>query len=386
MRRAFVIQLHEQSYPASFEGHVEHVDSGRDGRFRSLEELLRFIEEMLNEVGQKTLAQVVQSLRKGDRMKKSSNVTEEITERSDAKDAVPEQSAAAVTPPEVDAAEADRAARLKAAQEKVAQYLGEQRYTEAKRALKEVENIQAEQSKTKWLAEAKAERENALTLTNEGRLAEARQALERADELEAMATGWKDRPKRFLASIRSRLPVRSKAEGKDKVESSETAAAEPVAESLRIVSLHSKIAAAVGLLPGGLLNFAAVLAVQVPMVWRIARAFGQKATKEQIRGLILSLFGSLIPAGIGQSAGIAIASLPAVVAGTVVYFVATPILAYALTRAVGNVFIMHFESGGTLLTFDPKAFTEYFVNEFKKAGGTLRQSEEPAPTTSAPAA
>jgi hypothetical protein len=85
---------------------------------------------------------------------------------------------------------------------------------------------------------------------------------------------------------------------------------------------------------------------------------------------------------VGHGTGLAIASIPAVVAGTVVYFVATPILAYALTRAVGNVFIMHFESGGTLLTFDPKAFTEYFVSEFKKAGGTLRRADETVPVAS----
>jgi uncharacterized protein (DUF697 family) len=152
------------------------------------------------------------------------------------------------------------------------------------------------------------------------------------------------------------------------------------------VSRHSKIAAAVGLLPGGLLNFVAILAVQVPMVWRIARKFGHNVSKEQVRGLLFSLFTSVIPGIVGQGTGLAIASLPAVVAGTVVYFVATPILAYALTRAVGNVFIMHFESGGTLLTFDPKAFTEYFVSEFKKAGGTLQKADEPAPAASVTAA
>ncbi len=34
---------------------------------------------------------------------------------------------------------------------------------------------------------------------------------------------------------------------------------------------------------------------------------------------------------------------------------------------------MHFESGGTLLTFDPKKFGDYFLSEFQKAGGTMRK-------------
>lgn len=319
-------------------------------------------------------------------MKKPFNNVENV-DQSDATDVDLEPRTAAESPSEAEPAASDHAVRLKAAQDQVAQYLREERYEDAKRALTEAERITAEESKIHWLAEAKAEREKALLLTNEGKLAEARQALERADELEVMAEGRKGRPARLLTAVRSWLPHASKAAGKDQKESVETESAEPLAtapvtESLRIVSRHSKIAAAVGLLPGGLLNFVGVFAVQVPMVWRIARAFGQNVSKEQARGVLLSLFTSVVPGIVGQGAGIAIASIPAAVAGTVVYFVATPILAYALTRAVGNVFIMHFESGGTLLTFDPKAFTEYFVNEFKKAGGTLRKADEPAPEAS----
>ena len=74
-----------------------------------------------------------------------------------------------------------------------------------------------------------------------------------------------------------------------------------------------------------------------------------------------------------------IAALPAMIAGTAVYFIATPILAYAMTQAVGNAFIMHFESGGTLLTFDSKAFGAYFLAEYQKAGGQIAQTPTPVP-------
>jgi uncharacterized protein (DUF697 family) len=361
-------------------------------------------------------------------MKKSSNVNPGKAEQRD--NAPLAASAAAVGSQEADAANAERAEKLKAAQDKAAQLMREQRYDEARHILKDAENLQAEESPTQpvpqadlatrlaeaqgmvaqfmqekrfdearqaikevealqteetnlqRLADAMAEREKAAQLTNEGKYAEAQQALERADELEKLVEGWKGRPKRLFAAVRSRLPERLKTERKDEPEKPVLAAEEPVVESMGIVKLHSKIAAAVGLLPGGLLNFVALLAVQVPMVWRIARAFGHNVTKEQVRGVLISLFTSLIPGLVGHGTGLAIASLPAVLAGTVVYFVATPILAYGLTHAVGNVFIMHFESGGTLLTFDPKAFTEHFINEFKKAGGTLRKADEPTPAPS----
>lgn len=52
MRRGFVIQLHSDTepYPVKFEGRVEHVDSGRADGFRSVEELVKFIQETVREI------------------------------------------------------------------------------------------------------------------------------------------------------------------------------------------------------------------------------------------------------------------------------------------------------------------------------------------------
>lgn len=267
------------------------------------------------------------------------------------------------------AAEA-RAARAQQARDKAAVLMRDQKFNEAKRALDEAEKIEAE---GRQLADALMERERASAFMAEGKYVEARQALERADRLEAAVNGRG--PKKFFSTIRSRI--------RDKADARPSPSADPVAESARIVNLYSKIAAGVGLLPGGLVNFAAILTVQVLMVSRISKAFGQSAGRERIRGVILSLFGSAVPTLAGHGAAAAIASIPALIAGTVVYFVATPVLAYALTRAVGNTFTMHFESGGTLLTFDPKKFGDYFLSEFQKAGGTVRNA---APAAQAAAA
>ena len=52
MRRGFVIQLSSEAdlYPGKFAGRVEHVDSGRADGFRSVEELVRFIEQTVKEI------------------------------------------------------------------------------------------------------------------------------------------------------------------------------------------------------------------------------------------------------------------------------------------------------------------------------------------------
>ena len=52
MRRGFVIQLHSETdrYPIRFAGRVEHVDSGRADGFRSVDELVSFIQETVREL------------------------------------------------------------------------------------------------------------------------------------------------------------------------------------------------------------------------------------------------------------------------------------------------------------------------------------------------
>ncbi len=52
MRRGFVIQLYsgDDLHPGKFAGRVEHVDSGRADGFRSVEELVSFIEQTVKEI------------------------------------------------------------------------------------------------------------------------------------------------------------------------------------------------------------------------------------------------------------------------------------------------------------------------------------------------
>jgi len=49
MKRTFVIRLSPEANPANgkFQGHVEEVDTGREGRFGSLEEFLAFVQDCI---------------------------------------------------------------------------------------------------------------------------------------------------------------------------------------------------------------------------------------------------------------------------------------------------------------------------------------------------
>jgi uncharacterized protein (DUF697 family) len=241
----------------------------------------------------------------------------------------------------------------------------------------------AEQPADDVAVRAEAARSRAAQLIAERRFGEAKVALEEAEAIESPEPAKIQH--RVMSAVRYRLqrlpkPFKAKEEPAKPAEvqdpEAELAAMAPEDRAVAIVGLYSKIAAVAGLVPGGLLNFAAILAVQVTMVWRIANTFGHRESRTRIRGVIMALFGSAVPTALGGGVmfgvrSIAVRSLPTFIAGTVAGFVVTPVFAYAMTKAIGSVFVMHFESGGTLLTFDPKAFREYFIKEFQEAGGTL---------------
>lgn len=205
---------------------------------------------------------------------------------------------------------------------------------------------------------ADAARERAARLMNEGKYDQALQALTEAD---AFDNEYRESAARGTARGTRKIATPRRPGTVDK--------------AMNIVNRYSKIAAGAGLVPGAFINFAAILTVQVVMVWKVARCFGYKEPAERVRGSIMSLLTAGIPAVVGHGTALAVTTT-ALVAGSVLYFLFTPVLAYAVTQAVGRTFVMHFESGRTLLTFDAMAFQDYFLTEFHRAYGKpgVRQS------------
>jgi uncharacterized protein (DUF697 family) len=61
--------------------------------------------------------------------------------------------------------------------------------------------------------------------------------------------------------------------------------------------------------------------------------------------------------------------------GSTIGAVSLPLVSGASTYAVGKVFIQHFESGGTFLTFDPETVRAYYAEKLKE-GKTIASSQE----------
>lgn len=133
-------------------------------------------------------------------------------------------------------------------------------------------------------------------------------------------------------------------------------------------------AAGLGIVPVPVFDLAAVLAVQVKLVYELSHLYGVRFFDNKAKHFITVLIAGL---GGGRLVAPVLASLLKVVpiVGTVNGFVALSLTGGAFTYALGKVFTSHFESGGTLLDFDPEKSRAYFaelVKEGQKAAADAK--------------
>jgi uncharacterized protein (DUF697 family) len=129
-----------------------------------------------------------------------------------------------------------------------------------------------------------------------------------------------------------------------------------------IITRHTALAAGAGLIPLPLVDFSAVLTVQVSMLYLLCDIWGTEETKfskQAATSIALSAVGSAIPGLNARSLFLtsALKAIPFV--GTAAAVAATPALAGATTLALGKLFVEHLESRGTLLTFRASRIKEY---------------------------
>ena len=156
-------------------------------------------------------------------------------------------------------------------------------------------------------AEYEAAKARAKQFLADGQLAEAKKSLDEAEALSAepkvsAVAASRARLQKFAAGVESRIR-KSSAETKaaeaaarvaeDNDANAVALASASVERAVKTVDRYSKIAAGVGLLPTFVLNYAGVLAVQITMVWKIAKIFNRTDGKNHIRGSIMSLISSI---------------------------------------------------------------------------------------------
>jgi uncharacterized protein (DUF697 family) len=148
-------------------------------------------------------------------------------------------------------------------------------------------------------------------------------------------------------------------------------------EASKLVDRFALWSGVAGLIPVPVVDILAVGGLQVQMLRRISQIYNVEFSENRGKALIAALAGTMIPATSGMGAASALKFIPVVnilAAGFVM-----PVLSAGATYAIGKAFIQHFESGGSLLDFNPPDYRE-FVKAQKEMwdSRTKKKSETPA--------
>lgn len=182
--------------------------------------------------------------------------------------------------------------------------------------------------------------------------------------------------------------VSSKAVSNEQTES--TQSAEPTldlatrqARAGGVIHRNTLWALGAGAVPFPVADLVAIIAVQAKMLKELSDLYGVAFREDLVKKLVASLIAGYGGVSVGLVLGGSLAKLiPAL--GTTFGVLAIPVAAGAFTHATGRVFVMHFESGGTFLDFDPARVREHFRREFEAAKITVAEirREKPDGTSS----
>lgn len=141
------------------------------------------------------------------------------------------------------------------------------------------------------------------------------------------------------------------------------------AKAAKLVRNHMFGSVAAGILPIPLLDMGILGGIQLRMLSKLAELYEVDFSEQRANAIIGSLAGVSFAV---TAAGVLRSLLPGV--GTVVFGLGTLPLLSASTYALGHVFIKHFESGGTFLTFDEERAKKDYDEKLEEGKKKVVQS------------
>ncbi|HMS30052.1 MAG TPA: DUF697 domain-containing protein [Saprospiraceae bacterium] len=150
----------------------------------------------------------------------------------------------------------------------------------------------------------------------------------------------------------------------------------------QIIRNHMLWSMGAGLIWVPIVDFLAVSAIQLDMVRQLAALYGKDFKEAQGKAIISALGSS----GVSRIAARAVKFIPGV--GTILGGITMSTMSGASTFAIGELFKKHFESGGTVLDFDPEAIKSKYNDLFEKGkeyASQLKKQPAPSPDPSAQA-
>ena len=120
----------------------------------------------------------------------------------------------------------------------------------------------------------------------------------------------------------------------------------------------------VGMIPAPGADIAALVGLQVAMIKKIAGIYEVEFFKEAVEKIITSFLGYSFFAGMIPVALSAIKAIPFI--GQIIGSVISPAFCGASTYATGKVLVLHFESGGSILSLNPEKMKEHYKEMFEE--------------------
>lgn len=133
----------------------------------------------------------------------------------------------------------------------------------------------------------------------------------------------------------------------------------------------------VGLIPLPIVDLAGITGIQLNMLRNLANAYDIPFTQDIVKNILGSLVGGSVPVVFYRTFLSLVKGIPII--GQTTGALAMPILAGATTYAVGKVFVQHFASGGTFLTFNPDKVRDYYgkmLKEGEKVAAKMKKGSE----------
>lgn len=137
-----------------------------------------------------------------------------------------------------------------------------------------------------------------------------------------------------------------------------------------VVKTHVIAGMALGLLPAPLFDIAALSAVQLNLLRSLCRHYAVAFDEQMGKGIVSSLASGSLPVltvlGLSSFAKL----IPGF--GTIGGGISMTVLAGSTIYATGQVFIRHFESGGTLQNFDSKHWQAFFKQQLEEGKALVK--------------
>lgn len=142
------------------------------------------------------------------------------------------------------------------------------------------------------------------------------------------------------------------------------------AESQNIVKNNIVASMASGLIPLPLVDIISLTNIQFNMIQTLAEHY-EIPVDDIKRSLITSLISGSLPVVSILSIGSMLKGIPGI--GSLAGSGSVSIISGAISYATGQVFIRHFEHGGTLKDFNPASAKDYFSEQFKAGKSVARE-------------